>query len=46
MVICSIPSVLNRGKNFFNQVLNVCGVLDICQMSIYTAEPESSLVKV
>jgi hypothetical protein len=30
MVICSrIPSVSNRWKNFFNQVLNVNGVHDV-----------------
>jgi dihydroorotase len=41
--------VLNRWKNFFNQVLNVHGVHDVSQMDIHTAEslvPESSLVKV
>jgi hypothetical protein len=43
-------SVLNRWKNFFNQVLNVRGFHDIIrQMDIHTAEPllsESSLVEV
>jgi hypothetical protein len=41
-------SVLNRWKNFFNQVLNVHGV-HVRQMDIYTAEPlvpEPSLVEV
>jgi hypothetical protein len=41
--------VLNRWKNFFNQVLNVHGVHDVRQMDIHTAEPlvpEPSLVKV
>jgi hypothetical protein len=42
-------SVLNRWKNFFNQVLNVHGVHDVEQMHIHTAEPlvpERSLVEV
>jgi hypothetical protein len=42
-------NVLNRWKNFFNQVQNVCGVHDVRQMDIHTAEPlvpEPSLVKV
>jgi hypothetical protein len=42
-------SVLNRWKNFFNQVLNVLGVHDIRQMDIYMAEPlvpEPSLTEV
>jgi hypothetical protein len=42
-------SVLNRRKNFFNQVLNVHGVHDVRQMDIHTAEPlipEPRLVEV
>jgi hypothetical protein len=42
-------NVLNRWKNFFNQVLNVHGVHDVSQMDIHTAEPlvsEPSLVEV
>jgi hypothetical protein len=42
-------NVLNRWKNFFNQVLNVHGVHDVKQMDIHTAEPlvpEPSLVEV
>jgi hypothetical protein len=42
-------SVLNRWKNFFNQVLNVYGFHDVRQMDIHTAEllvPEPSLVEV
>jgi hypothetical protein len=42
-------SVLNRWKNFFNQVLNVHGVHDVRQMDIHTAEPsmpEANLVEV
>jgi hypothetical protein len=42
-------NVLNRWKNFFNQVLNVHGVHDVKQMGIQTAEPlvpEPSLAKV
>jgi hypothetical protein len=42
-------SVLNRWKNFFNQVLNVHEVHNVRQMDIYMAEPliqEPSLVKV
>jgi hypothetical protein len=41
--------VLNRWKNFCNQVLNVHGVHDVRQTDIHTTEPlvpESSLVKV
>jgi hypothetical protein len=41
--------VLNRWKNFFNQVLNVYGIHDVRQMNIQTAEalvPEPSLVEV
>jgi hypothetical protein len=41
--------VLNRWKNFFNQVLNVHRVHDVRQIDIHTAEPlipEPSLVKV
>jgi hypothetical protein len=42
-------SVLNRWKNFFNQVLNVHGIHDVRQMDIHTAEPlvpEPRLVEV
>jgi hypothetical protein len=42
-------SVLNRWKNFFNEVLNVHGVHDVRQMDIHTAEPlvaEPSHIKV
>jgi hypothetical protein len=42
-------NVLNRWKNFFNQVLNVHGVHDVRQMDIHTAEPlvpKPSLVEV
>jgi hypothetical protein len=42
-------NVLNRWKNFFNQVLNVHRVHDVRQMDIHTAEPsvpEPSLVEV
>jgi hypothetical protein len=42
-------SVLNKWKNFFNQVLNVHGVLDVRQKDIHMAEPlvpEPSLVEV
>jgi hypothetical protein len=42
-------NVLNRWKNFFNQVLNVHAVHDVRQMDIHTAQSlitEPSLVKV
>jgi hypothetical protein len=42
-------NVLNRWKNFFNQVLNVHGIHDVRQIDIHTAEPllpEPSLVEV
>jgi hypothetical protein len=48
-LIADPQNVLNRWKNFFNQVLNIHGVHDVRQMDIHTAEPlvpESSLVKV
>jgi hypothetical protein len=32
-------SVLNRWKNFFNQVLSVHEVHDVWQMDMHTAEP-------
>jgi hypothetical protein len=32
-------NVLNRWKNFFNEVLNVHGVHDVRQVDIHTAEP-------
>jgi hypothetical protein len=41
--------VLNRWKNFFNQVLNIHGVHGVRQMDMHTAEslvPEPSLVEV
>jgi hypothetical protein len=31
-------SVLNRWKNFFDQLLNICEVHDVRQMDIHTAE--------
>jgi hypothetical protein len=43
------PSVLNRWKNFFYQMLYVHGVHDVRQMDIHTAGllvPEPSLVEV
>jgi 1,2-phenylacetyl-CoA epoxidase PaaB subunit len=53
MVVClqlaDPQSALSRGKNFFNQMLNVLGVRVVRQMDIHTAEPlmpEPSLVKV
>jgi hypothetical protein len=42
-------TVLNRWKNFFNQVLNIHGVHDVRQVAIHIAEPlgqEPSLVEV
>jgi hypothetical protein len=48
-LIADPHNVLNRWKNFFNQVLNVHGVHDVRQMDIHTAEPlvpEPSLVEV
>jgi hypothetical protein len=42
-------NVLNRWKNFFNQVLNAHSIHDIRQIDIHTAEPlvpEPSLVEV
>jgi hypothetical protein len=42
-------SILNKWKNFFNQMLNVHGVYDVRQKDIQTAEPlvpEPSLVEV
>jgi hypothetical protein len=48
-LIADPQNVLNRWKNFFNQVLNVHVVLNVRQMDIHTAEPlvsESSLVEV
>jgi hypothetical protein len=42
-------NVLNRRKNFFNQMLNVHAVHDVRQMDVHMAEPlipEPSLVKV
>jgi hypothetical protein len=48
-LIADPENVLNRWKNFFNQVLNVHGVHDVRQMDIHTAEtlvPEPSLVEV
>jgi hypothetical protein len=42
-------SILNRWKDFLNQLLNVQGVHDVRQMDIQTAEPlvpEPSLVEV
>jgi dihydroorotase len=49
VIFLQIQSVLNRQKNFFNQVLNVHGVHDVRQMDIHTVEPlvpELSLVEV
>jgi predicted metalloendopeptidase len=42
-------NVLNKWKNFFNQMLNVHGVHDVRQMDIHMAEtlvPQPSLVEV
>jgi hypothetical protein len=48
-LIADPQNVLNKWKNFFNQVLNVRGVHDVRQMDIHMAEPlvpEPSLVEV
>jgi hypothetical protein len=48
-LLADSQNVLNRWKNFFNQVLNVHGVHNVRQKDIHTAEPlvpEPSLVKV
>jgi hypothetical protein len=48
-LLADLQNVLNRLKNFFNQVLNVHGFHDVRQMDIHTAEPlvpEPSLVDV
>jgi hypothetical protein len=48
-LVADPQSVLNRWKNFFNQVPNLHGVHDIRQMDIHTVEPlvpEPSLVEV
>jgi hypothetical protein len=49
ILLADPQSVLNRWKNFFNQVLNVPGVHNVRQKDIHMAEPlvpEPSLVKV
>jgi hypothetical protein len=40
-VICfsDSHSILNRGKNYFCQLLNVHGINDVRQTEIHTAEP-------
>jgi hypothetical protein len=48
-LIADPQNVLNRWKNFFDQVLNAHGVHDVRQMDIHMAEPlvpEPILVKV
>jgi hypothetical protein len=48
-LLADSQNVFNRCKNFFNQVVNICGVHDVRQMDIHMAEslvPEPSLVKV
>jgi hypothetical protein len=48
-LLADSQNVLNRWKNFFNQVLNVHEVHDVRQMNVHTAEPlvpEPSLVEV
>jgi hypothetical protein len=48
-LLVDFHSVLNRWKNFFNQVLNLHGVHDVRLMDIHMAEPlvpEPSLVEV
>jgi hypothetical protein len=48
-LIADPQNILNRWKNFFNQVLNIHGVHDVRQMDIHTAEPlvpEPSLIEV
>jgi hypothetical protein len=48
-LIADPQNVLNRWKNFFNQILNVHGVHNVRQMDIHTAGPlvpEPSLVEV
>jgi hypothetical protein len=48
-LIADPQNVLNRWKNFFNQVLNVHGIHDVRHMNIHTAEPlvpEPSLFEV
>jgi hypothetical protein len=48
-LIADTQNVLNRWKNFFNQVLNVHGVHDVRQMDTHMAEPlipEPNLVEV
>jgi hypothetical protein len=48
-MLADFQIVLNRWKNFFNQVLNIHGVHDVRQKDIHTAEPlvpEPSLVEV
>jgi hypothetical protein len=41
-LIADPQNVLNRWKNYFNQVLNVDGVPDVRQMDINVAEPLES----
>jgi hypothetical protein len=48
-LVADPQNVLNRWKNFFNQVLNVHGLHDVRQTDIHLAEPlvpETSLVEV
>jgi hypothetical protein len=48
-LLADTQSVLNRWKNFFNQVLYIPGVHGVRQMDIHTAEslmPEHSLIEV
>jgi hypothetical protein len=48
-LLADTQNILNRWKDFFNQVLNVHGVYDVRQVDIHMAEPlipEPSCVKV
>jgi hypothetical protein len=48
-LLADAQNVLNRRKNFFNEVLNIHGVHDISQMDVHIAEslvPEPCLVEV
>jgi hypothetical protein len=38
-MLADTQNVLNRWKNFFNQLLNVHDILDVRQMELHTAEP-------
>jgi hypothetical protein len=45
-LLADFHNILNRWKNYFSQLLNVCSVSDVRQVGIHTAQPSPFKIEI